>query len=327
VVLHVATMTNLFAALGWTLALALAELGDDGTIDAFGFARRVGHRLGLACWIGDRAAEPPWFDRLVTELDQLDGADAFVHPDRMPAVASEQKAAERAALTRFETMVGELLRGGADDDGFLPEIAARWSDTGEPERTRGIARDVVLLHVATMTNLFAALGWTLALPALHPDVLARVRSGDAAQLERCALEAVRIGQCSVILRTVMRDIEIDDGRVRYRLGPGAPLATMLALTNTTALPGLDRYDPDRWDGRRLRDEPSLAAREAVATFGFGPHRCPAQRFSLSAITRVVRGLADRYDLEARFSTVRPIPEQIGGVARAADPCPIAYAKR
>ena len=102
---------------------------------------------------------------------------------------------------------------------------------------------------------------------------------------------------------------------------------MLALTNTTAAPGLDRYDPDRWDGRRLRDEAAAAAREAVTTFGHGPHRCPAQRFSLSAITRTVARLADDYELDARFTSVRPITEQIGGVARAADPCPIAYRAR
>jgi cytochrome P450 len=125
----------------------------------------------------------------------------------------------------------------------------------------------------------------------------------------------------------MRDIELSDGAMTYSLAPGVTLGTMLALTNTTALAGLDRFDPDRWDGRRLRDESSLAAREAVATFGFGPHRCPAQRFSLSAITRVVRGLAERYELEARFSAVRPVPEQIGGVSRAADPCPIRYRTR
>jgi cytochrome P450 len=287
------------------LALTLDELGDRGELDAFTFARRIGHRLGLACWIGDRAAEQPWFDRLVAELDRLDGADAFVHPDRMVAVASTDKAAERAALARYETMVGELLADGTGD-GFLREIASRWSDTAEPQRTQGIARDVALLHVATMTNLFAALGWTIALLALHPDALARVRTGDAAYVERCALEAIRIGQCSVILRSVLRDMELDDGTTTYRLSAGVTLGTMLALTNTTALDGLDAFDPDRWEG---------------------PHRCPAQRFSLSAITRVVRGLADRYDLEPRFTAVRPIPEQIGGVSRAADPCPISYRAR
>jgi len=185
----------------------------------------------------------------------------------------------------------------------------------------------VLLHIATMTNLFAALGWTLAQLVLDPDVLARVVAGDAQLLERCALESTRIGQCSVMLRTVMQEVEIDDGQTRYRLAPGVTLATMLALTNTTAAPGLDGYDPDRWDGRRLRAEDQLPAREAVTTFGFGPHRCPAQRFSLSAISRTVGRLAARYDLTAEFDAVRPMPEQIGGVARAADPCPIAYRER
>ena len=157
------------AQLDHALDLELAGLGDHGTIDAFPFARRVGHRLGLACWIGDRAAASPWFERLVAELDQLDGADAFVRPERMHAVASGGKRAERAALARFEVAVGELLGdGAADRDGFLAEIARRWSDVDEPARTQGIAHDVVLLHIATMTNLFAALGWTLAQLALHP---------------------------------------------------------------------------------------------------------------------------------------------------------------
>jgi cytochrome P450 len=141
------------------------------------------------------------------------------------------------------------------------------------------------------------------------------------------MESIRIGQCSVMLRSVMQEVEIDDGTTRYKLPPGVTVATMLALTNTTSAPGLDRYDPDRWDGRRLRDERDLPAKEAVTTFGFGSHRCPAQRFSLSAITRTVARLAARYDLTAEFGAVRPMPEQIGGVGRAADPCPITYRAR
>ncbi|MGO9877305.1 MAG: cytochrome [Acidimicrobiia bacterium] len=316
--------------LDYALDLEIAALGAEGTIDAFGFARRVGHRLGLACWVGDRAAGPPWFGRLVAELDLLDAADAFVHPARMRAVKSADKHIEREALARFEAAVGALLAdadGGPGRTGFLDEIARRWSDTEEPARTQGIARDVVLLHVATMTNLFAALGWTLAQLTLEPDILARVVAGDGPLLERCALESTRIGQCSLMSRTVMTDLEFDDGTTRYRLSRGVTLATMLALTNTSAAPGLDRYDPDRWEGQRLRDEASLPTREAVTTFGYGPHRCPARRFSLSAITRTVRRLCTTYDLDAQFTSLRPIAEQIGGVARAADPCPIGYRAR
>jgi cytochrome P450 len=224
--------------------------------------------------------------------------------------------------------VETVLAEGASDDGFLGEIARRWADTRGRERARGITGDVVLLHVATMTNLFAALGWTLALLLLHPDVLDRVRADeDPARLERCVLESIRLGQRSIMMRAVLTPCELPDGEVVYRVGRKAVIATMLPLTNLTAAPGLDAYDPERWAGRRLRDEGELAARELVTTFGHGPHRCPAQRFSLSAIGRAVRRLLDTYELEPGFTTVRPLAQQIGGMARAADPCPVTYRSR
>ena len=127
-----------------------------------------------------------------------------------------------------------------------------------------------------------------------------------------------------MLRAILDRCEVRDGATVYRLDPGLVLATMVPLTNRSAAPGLEGFDPDRWVGRRLRDEASLPARELVTTFGHGPHRCPAQRFSLSAIGRAVRRLVDRYELTPEFDGVRPIPLQIGGIARAADPCPVAY---
>ena len=121
------------------------------------------------------------------------------------------------------------------------------------------------------------------------------------------------------LRAALTTVEVDDGTRTYRVEPDVVLATMLPLTNTSAAPGLERYDPDRWVGRRLRDEAVLPAKELVATFGHGRHTCPAQRFSLSAIARTVRRLVDTYELEARFAMVRPYTDQIGGVARAVHP--------
>jgi len=130
-----------------------------------------------------------------------------------------------------------------------------------------------------------------------------------------------------MMRTVLQPCEIDDGANTYRLDPGLVLATMVPLTNTTAAPGMTGFDPDRWEGRRLRDEASLPARELITTFGHGPHRCPAQRFSLSAIGRAVQRLLDTYELTPEFEAVRPLPLQIGGVARADAPCPVRYLRR
>ena len=249
-------------------------------------------------------------------------------PGRRPNVA----AAAAVELVHMATLVHDDLIDGA---AFRRGRVSAWQSFG-PEAARAagdylFARAFAELAATGDAHAVSTLAGA-ALCLARGEALQRSQTHDPdttidAYLERCALEAIRIGQCSVILRTVMRDIEIDDGRARYHVERGVTLATMLALTNTTSLPGLDDYDPDRWDGRRLRAEADLPTREAVTTFGFGPHRCPAQRFSLSAITRVIRGLAARYDVKAEFTTVRPIPEQIGGVARAADPCPIAYAAR
>ena len=77
---------------------------------------------------------------------------------------------------------------------------------------------------------------------------------------------------------------------------------MLANHNTTAAPGLERFDPDHYRGRRLAPEVAVDTKEMVSTFGHGVHSCPAARFSISAIRISVRGLLDRYELEPLFTT-------------------------
>lgn len=80
-----------------------------------------------------------------------------------------------------------------------------------------------------------------------------------------------------------------DEKTRYEIPPGVFVATMMSVTNTTAAPGLDRFDPERYRGAVLREAGQLPARELVTTFGHGRHYCPAQRFSTSAIRRSLPG--------------------------------------
>ena len=107
------------------------------------------------------------------------------------------------------------------------------------------------------------------------------------------------------------------------------IATLLPLTNTTAMPGLTGYDPDRWTRRRLKDEAALPARELVTTFGHGEHTCPAQPFSLAAMCRAVERFVDTYDVEpvSGFTRIVPLAVQIGGVARSQEPCEVRYRRR
>ncbi|MDO9458357.1 hypothetical protein [Nocardioides sp.] len=313
------------ATLESALDATLAELGASGEVDVFDLTRRLGHRLGLASWAGAAAASGAAFERLVAAFDVLDGSDAFVHPDAMAAVAASGKAAETAALEEVVAVVGPL----PPDDGLFGRVRAAWADEpDEDARRRGIGLDVALLHVASMSNLHAALGWALVDLAAHPDAVDRVRSGDADFTGRCALESTRLAQRSIMARTVLAPVSFSDGVSTYDVPPGWTIATLLPLLNTSAAPGLQDWDPDRWDRNRLRPVDGLASPQLVTAFGHGRHTCPAQPFSLAAMSTAMTRLVAAYDLEPRWTTYpAPVAAQIGGVARAAGPVPIGYAAR
>lgn len=321
------------AQLDASLRVTFDELGDEGTVDLFTLTRRLGHRMGLASWGGEVPSSAPRFDDLVAALDELDGSAAFVHPQAMREVAANGKRAERAAMARVEALLADTVRTRdalalADRPADLfSRIADRWADEPEPARTLGIARDVILVHLGSMSNLFAAAGWMLAHLVLHPDVLARVRAGEAGLTERCALESTRLGQRSIMLRAVLAPAEVRDEQHTYRVAPGAQIATLLPLTNTSAVPGLQLYDPDRWQRRRLKDEPQLPARELVTTFGHGEHTCPAQPFSLAAMCRAAETFVQTYECTPEFDRIVPLAVQIGGVARSEHPCVVRYRRR
>jgi cytochrome P450 len=308
------------------LTTTSVELGQTGTVDVFSLTRRLGHRMGLASWAGPGCAEGESFERLVLAFDTLDGSDAFVHPDAMAAVAASGKSAERAALAEITEVVGAV----ADEPGsdLFTRIVQAWDGEPDDVRRTGVAWDVALIHVASMSNLAAALGWAVVDLVEHPDVAALVVAGDADLANRCTLESTRLAQRSIMGRTVLAEVELDDGSTSYRVGAGATIATLLPLTNTSAAPGLDRWQPERWNRSRLADTTALASPQLVTAFGHGKHSCPAQPFSVAAMSMAVTHLFGEYEVEAEWSAYPvPVPAQIGGVARAADACLLSYRRR
>ena len=321
-------LTNLDRALEQTTA----ELGSSGSLDVFDLTRRLGHRMGLASWAGPGSAEGETFDRLARTFDILDGADAFVHPDAMAAVAASNKRAERAALDEVTDIVAAAVRrwdaDGTNDQGLFGRIVDAWSSEPPDIRVRGIAFDVALIHIASMSNLAAALGWGLVDLLEHPAHLARVVAGDADLAQRCALESTRLAQRSIMSRTVLSPVSLDTGDISYQVPPGWTIATLLPLLNTSAAPGLENWDPDRWTRHRLIDEKAFRSPMLVTAFGHGRHSCPAQPFSLSAMTAAMTHLFGRYRMTPSWTThPRPVPAQIGGVARADGPCRLDYVRR
>ena len=313
------------------LAQTVAELGSAGSVDLFDLTRRLGHRMGLASWAGPGAADGGAFERLVLAFDTLDGSDAFVHPDAMASVAASGKSAERAALNDIADVLetGVRQRDSGEQGGDLfGRIVEAWSSEPPDVRMRGISLDIALIHIASMSNLMAALGWAFVDLLDHPTELARVASGDTEFAQRCALESTRMAQRSIMSRAVLSPVDFDTGDVCYRVPAGWTISTLLPLLNTSAAPGLDRWDPDRWHRHRLADQTALLSPTLVTAFGHGRHSCPAQPFSLSAMTAAMTHLVCRYELTPRWANhPRPVPAQIGGVARAADACPIDYVER
>ncbi len=321
-------LNNLRRALDRTVA----ELSSEGTIDIFDLTRRLGHRMGLASWAGPGSAEGSAFERLVSAFDTLDGSDAFVHPDAMAAVAASDKQAERSALDEVVAVVEQAVRrldaGDVDDTALFGRIVEAWSSESGTDRIRGIGLDVALIHIASMSNLMAALGWAMVDLLEHPAELDAVVAGDGELAQRCALESTRLAQRSIMSRTVLAPVDLDTGDVTYRVPAHWTIATLLPLLNTSVAPGLEDWDPNRWHRHRLKDQDGLPSPMLVTAFGHGKHSCPAQPFSLAAMTSAMTHLFGHYRMTPRWTSYpRPVSEQIGGVARSADRCPVDYVER
>lgn len=321
-------LTNLH----WALNQTVAELGSDGSVDLFGLTRRLGHRMGLASWAGPGSADGGAFERLVSAFDTLDGSDAFVHPDAMAAVAASNKRAEHSALETVVAVVEQAVHrcdsGAAADNALFGRIVDAWSSETGAHRIRGIGLDVALIHIASMSNLMAALGWAMVDLLEHPAELEAVVGGDGDLAQRCALESTRLAQRSIMSRAVLAPVDLDTGDVTYRVPVGWTIATLLPLLNTSVAPGLERWDPARWRRYRLADQDELPSPMLVTAFGHGRHTCPAQPFSLAAMTSAMTRLLGHYRMTPRWTSYpRPVSEQIGGVARSADRCPVDYVER
>jgi len=318
-------------ALDEAVSLELTELGPSGRFDIFDECRRLGHRLGFATWAGVEAASPRYLDRLIPLFDRIDSSQAFVRPAQGFVTWATRRARERRAMHGIEVIVAAIWGSrrveGREEHDFLELLVDSYADLPSDDQLIGVARDVIMLHVGAQSNLYAALAWTLVRILEHPALAESIRAGDDDLLERCASEAIRLAQRSITLREVLTPIEIDDGERTYLLGPGTFVTTMLSVTNPTAAPGLDEFDPDHYVGRRLAPDVAVETKELVSTFGHGSHSCPAARFSISAIRIAVRRLLEAYVLTPEFDRPEPRRRQLGGVARSERPIRVRYTAR
>lgn len=307
----------------------LAQLGAEGELEIFAHMKRLVHRVGFHCWAGREAASPAHLPSLIELFEKLDPEEAFVHPARIFVTLATRKAPERRALAQVREILSgiwrERERRGAREGDMLEALHALYRDRPEASRLEHVARDVIILHLASQSNLYAAISWTLVNLLLHPQRQPAAQE-DPALLEACALESIRLAQRSLTLRKVMQPCRVSDGATEWRLQPGVYVATLLSVGNQ-GFPGLAGFDPGHYERGRPADRLGLPTRESVSTFGHGSHACPGRRFALAAIGITVSAHLARFELTPRFERAEPKPGQMGAVARAAAPCLVHYRRR
>ncbi len=141
----------------------ISRLGTSGTFEVFSEMRRLGHRLGLASWGGAEAASPENIERLIPLFDALDSSESFVRPDRNLVTWATKKRAERQAMAGIEAILGDIFtarQAHPPVGDFLDQIYESYADLPLEERMRDAARDVIVIHMGSQSNLYAALAWT-----------------------------------------------------------------------------------------------------------------------------------------------------------------------
>ena len=308
------------------LDVTVDELGESGTVDLFALTRRLGHRMGLASWAAPGAAHGDRFERLVAAFDILDGSDAFVHPDAMAAVAASGKAAETAALAEAADEIGSAV----PDGGLFGRIADAWAQRARRRAAaryragRGPDPRGVDVEPARRTRL----GHGGPGRASRRARLSRRRRRGAGRALRARVDSAGPALDHGAHGAAAPDVR-HRRRRRYDVPPGWTIATLLPLLNTTAAPELaDLGARAAGSGIGWPTRSMLASSQLVTAFGHGRHSCPAQPFSLAAMTAAMTRLGTTFDLVPAWSEAPvPVPAQIGGVARAARPCLVSYRRR
>jgi cytochrome P450 len=235
-------MESYLGHIGAAVDDALVELGDAGEVELFAHMKRLVHRIGFRCWAGREAATPPHFEALVHAFERLDPEEAFVHPSRLLWTVVTRKAPERRALAaaamRLAIIWADRARRGVREDDMLDQLHRLFP--GEPER---VAKNVMILHLASLSNLYAALAWTFVNLLLHPT------HRDAVRAEADAV-AARYGATYLRDQRALADLLVSR-RLRDGVDPhGAAVAD--APEGDAAVPDGDRSGELRARARHLR---------------------------------------------------------------------------
>tara|TARA_R110002072_G_scaffold1533_1_gene12755 strand:+ start:37828 stop:39210 length:1383 start_codon:yes stop_codon:yes gene_type:complete len=316
-----------------------ATWGDRRELEVFEEIRTLEQRVGFKIWIGEEATQDGVWQQFKSHFDVLSQESAFVSPQQTLETLTSGKAREKEAVAAIMALVDSILqqRDAADawpDDNFTFLYHRFKSD--EPRVTlRKLTHNIINANQGFLSNLYAALAWTLINVKQHPESQQRLEAEIAATekkhggrfresqealdsmrfCEQLLMESVRLAQRSITLRKVMKEIHFDCGDEVYTIQPGVYITTMLSVINTQNQE-LARFDPDHYRGRRIDPKLIEKGKETISTFGHGSHACPAQKFSHNMCKVLLSVLLAEFDFSIPDSIIEPSSAQMGGVSRA-----------
>lgn len=155
-----------------------------------------------------------------------------------------RRSKERESLHRIVAILRGIHESRPEPrDDFLEALHAEFADLPPDERNLRVTCQVLAIHMASQSNLFAAIAWTVCNVAERPQVrdavLSEVERAEAnfgrdwqanpsavaslEFLEKCYHESIRLAQQSLTLRLVMRPVQIQG----YTVVPGCKRRAML----------------------------------------------------------------------------------------------------
>ena len=140
-------------------------------MDLFALTRRLGHRMGLASWAGPGSAEGDPIRAAGTGIRHSRRLGRFRTSGRHGHCRGLEQAGRTSRARRRRHVVETALRAAASDiavEDLFGRIVQAWASEPVDVRLRGIAIDVALIHIASMSNLMAALGLALVDLLEHP---------------------------------------------------------------------------------------------------------------------------------------------------------------
>ncbi|MFK8018370.1 MAG: cytochrome P450 [Pseudomonadales bacterium] len=329
------------------LLLEVQRWGDTGELDVFDAVRTLEQRIGFQVWMGQEAASDTMWHKFKQAFDVLSQENAFVNPQATLNTLVTNKAEERQALAALHELIGQIVDKRESDNNWpqdtLSYLYSRFDKGDSVVTRRKLTHNLVNANQGFLSNLYAAVAWTLINACRYPQYGNRLRQEireteaqygvDYRQnqnaldsivfCEQMLMESTRMAQRSLTLRKVIRETSFQGQSDLYTLQPGIYIATMLSVTNTQT-EELAKFDPDHYQGRRLSRDLVKHGRETVSTFGHGRHACPAQKFSHNMCKVVLSKLLSEYEFDELSGDLQPSSQQMGGVSRTAGTTNLRY---